>query len=236
MMRATKFYFTILVGILLGVAAERFGLVQYAFTEDRFFYILLLILQHIALVIMSIVPAIILATITGILLSRTKARAVKSIVLYILSLGQTIPALALFAFCMLWLGVGTKGAIFALIIISIIPIARNTTVGLMQIPKTTLDAAQGLGMKPSRILIEIELPLAMPLILTAIQIALVLNICTAALAFIIGAGGLGDLIFTGIAMNDVQPMILGTILTMVIAFSADRCLAKIKRKFKYDQR
>mgnify|MGYP002624437472 FL=1 len=88
-------------------------------------------------------------------------------------------------------------------------------------------------MGPFRVLFEVEFPLAMQLILTSIQIALVINISTATLAYVVGAGGLGDLIFTGIVMLDTRPMILGMLFTMLIAYSADRLIAILKRKFQY---
>ncbi|MFW6236472.1 MAG: ABC transporter permease, partial [Desulfovibrionales bacterium] len=116
---------------------------------------------------------------------------------------------------------GSKPAIFALFVYSTLPIARNTLAGILAVPSSYLDAARGIGMSPMRILFEVELPNAMTVILTGVRIALVINIGTAALGYLIGAGGLGDLIFTGINLMQPEKLLAGALPTTLLALAGD---------------
>jgi osmoprotectant transport system permease protein len=118
-------------------------------------------------------------------------------------------------------GIGTKPAIFALTIYSILPIARNTLAGITAVPPELIDAGKGMGMPPIRILMEVEIPNAMKVILTGFRVALIINIGTAALAYVIGAGGLGDLIFTGISLMQTDTLLAGAIPVTLLALFAD---------------
>lgn len=122
---------------------------------------------------------------------------------------------------MSFLGIGTKPAIFALTIYSILPIARNTLAGITAVPPELIDAGKGMGMPPLRILVEVEIPNAMKVILTGFRVALIINIGTAALAYVIGAGGLGDLIFTGISLMQTDKLLAGAIPVTLLALFAD---------------
>ena len=122
---------------------------------------------------------------------------------------------------MSFLGIGTKPAIFALTIYSILPIARNTLAGITAVPPELIDAGKGMGMPPIRILMEVEIPNAMKVILTGFRVALIINIGTAALAYVIGAGGLGDLIFTGINLMQTDKLLAGAIPVTLLALFAD---------------
>jgi osmoprotectant transport system permease protein len=141
--------------------------------------------------------------------------------MYIIGLGQTIPSLAVLALAMSFLGIGTKPAVFALTIYSILPIARNTLAGITAVPPELIDAGKGMGMPPMRILMEVEIPNAMKVILTGFRVALIINIGTAALAYVIGAGGLGDLIFTGISLMQTDKLLAGAIPVTLLALFAD---------------
>jgi osmoprotectant transport system permease protein len=130
-------------------------------------------------------------------------------------------AISMFLATALGLGIGMKPAIFALTIYSILPIARNTLAGIISVPPALLDAAKGMGMPPRTILWEVELPNALRVIITGFRIALIINIGTAALAFLIGAGGLGDLIFTGISLMEPDRLLAGAIPVTLLALLAD---------------
>jgi osmoprotectant transport system permease protein len=126
------------------------------------------------------------------------------------------------------LGIGFKTAVFALFIYSILPIFRNTVAGIDSIDKNLIDAAKGMGMKPHQILFRIELPNSAYSILAGIRTAVVLNIGTAALAYVIGGGGLGVWIFTGIQLFDNGFLISGAIPVTLLAIFADYLLRKLE--------
>ncbi len=126
------------------------------------------------------------------------------------------------------LGIGFKTAVFALFIYSLLPIYRNTVAGIDSIDEDLIDAAKGMGMKPSQILFRIELPNAAYSILAGIRTAVVLNIGTAALAYVVGGGGLGVWIFTGIQLFDNGYLISGAVPVTLMAIMADYILRGVE--------
>ncbi|MBN1830138.1 MAG: ABC transporter permease [Deltaproteobacteria bacterium] len=218
-----KIYRLILMAIILfaGVMAERTGLIEYLSDPYEYPVIIELILQHIHIVALSMAFAAAIGLAAGIILTRRRFRKFAGICMYIIGLGQTIPSLAVLALAMSFLGIGTKPAVFALTIYSILPIARNTLAGIMAVPPSLIDAGKGMGMTPLKILFEVELPNAMQVILTGFRIALIINIGTAALSYLIGAGGLGDLIFTGISLMQTEKLLAGAIPITLMALFAD---------------
>jgi osmoprotectant transport system permease protein len=141
--------------------------------------------------------------------------------MYVIGLGQTIPSLAVLALTMSFLGIGSKPAIFALFVYSTLPIARNTLAGILSVSPAIIDAAKGMGMKSNRILWQVEVPNALHIILTGVRVALIINIGTAALGYLIGAGGLGDLIFTGISLMQADKLLAGALPVTLLALMAD---------------
>ena len=204
-----------------GVGAQKIGLIAYVTDPYEYPYILALLWQHLYLVAISMFLATALGLGIGIILTRRRFKKYAGVCMYIVSLGQTIPSLAVIALAMSFLGIGMKPAIFALTIYSILPIARNTLAGIISVPPALLDAAKGMGMPPRTILWEVELPNALLVIITGFRIALIINIGTAALAFLIGAGGLGDLIFTGISLMEPDRLLAGAIPVTLLALLAD---------------
>lgn len=218
-----KLYRVILaVAILVaGMVAERTGLIEYLSDPYEYPVIMELFMQHLYMVTLSMTFATIIGISAGILLTRQRFRKYAGICMYIIGLGQTIPSLAVLALAMSFLGIGTKPAIFALTIYSILPIARNTLAGITAVPPELIDAGKGMGMPPIKVLMEVEIPNAMKVILTGFRVALIINIGTAALAYVIGAGGLGDLIFTGINLMQTDKLLAGAIPVTLLALFAD---------------
>ncbi|HEX7064148.1 MAG TPA: ABC transporter permease, partial [Bacillales bacterium] len=138
--------------------------------------------------------------------------------------GQTIPNLAVLSLMMGILGLGFKTAAFALFIYSLLPIFRNTVAGIDSVDHHLIDAAKGMGMKPHQILFRIELPNALYSIMAGVRTAVVLNIGAAALAFMIGAGGLGAWIFTGITTFDNGLLLSGAVPVTLLALLVDYLL------------
>lgn len=218
-----KLYGILIFSLILiaGIGLERTGTINYL--SDPYVYpeLTRLLFQHFYLVIYSMVIATILGLGIGILLTRPMFKKFVGMVMYIVGLGQTIPSLAVLALVMSVLGIGAKPAIFALIVYSILPIARNTLAGINAVPTSTVDAAKGMGMTSWGILLNVELPMAMKVILTGFRVALVINIGTTALAYLIGAGGMGDYIFSGINMMMTEKLLAGAIPVTLMALLAD---------------
>jgi osmoprotectant transport system permease protein len=218
-----KAYRFILYIILLaaGVSIDKAGLIKYLSDPFELHYTLNLIIQHVNMVLASMSVATLIGLSIGIIFTRPGFKKYSGFVMYIAGLGQTIPSLAVIAIAMSFIGIGFKAAVFALCIYSILPIARNTLVGISSVPSWIIDAARGIGMPKYRILFQIEIPNAMKVILTGFRVALIINISTAALAFLIGAGGLGDDIFTGIALMRMDKLLAGAIPTTLLALFGD---------------
>lgn len=212
--------------LVFGVYAVNSGLTGYMFQNSA--RLINLLKQHLLLVGISMSLATIIGVSIGILLSRPGLKKYQGIVMYIVGLGQTIPSLAVLALTMSILGIGMQPAIFALTIYTILPIARNTLAGLNSVADDLLDAAQGMGLSQWRILWEVELPNALQVILTGIRLALVINIGTAALGALVGAGGLGAQIFTGISFLDTKLLLSGAVPTALLALLADYGVQKLE--------
>lgn len=219
----TRIYRLALVLLLLGagVAMERTGLLDYLSDPFEYAYTLTLIRQHIVMVAVAMLLATTLGVTVGIVFTRAKMKAYAGIVMYIVGLGQTIPSLAVVAIVMSFMGIGFKPALFALFVYSVLPIARNTLAGINAVPNWLLDAAKGMGMNNRQILWHVELPNAMQVMLTGFRISLVICIGTAALAFLIGAGGLGEHIFIGIDLMRTDKLLAGAVPTILLALLAD---------------
>jgi len=177
--------------------------------------------QHIALALGALLIACAIALPIGIVLSRPALRGSAENIIQLLNIGATVPTLAVLALAMLWLGLGDIPALFALVLIALLPIARNTYSGLIAVPPALIESAKGMGMTPTQTLFWVELPNALFVIVAGIRVASVITIGTVPLAFVIGGGGLGALIFAGIDLADDAMMLAGAIPTAVIAVLCD---------------
>jgi osmoprotectant transport system permease protein len=214
-------FFLLIILLVAGMSLERTGMMEYLSDPYELEYTVHLVKQHMELVGMSMAMATVLGLAVGLIFTRPKFERYSGPVMYMVGLGQTIPSLAVIALAMSVLGIGFKAAVFALLIYSMLPIARNTMAGIKAIPTGLIEAARGMGMSNMRILFQIEIPNAMDVILTGFRVALVINIGTAALAFLIGAGGLGEHIFIGINLMRMDKLLAGAIPTILLALFAD---------------
>lgn len=186
--------------------------------------------EHIYIVVVSSLLSIFTAVPLGLLLTRPRFKKFGDRILGIVNIGQTIPSLAIVALFVGLLGIGARTAILALWIYSLLPILRNTMVGILNLDQAVLEAARGIGMKPRRILTKVEVPLALPIIVAGIRTAVTINIGTAILAAFVGGGGLGDLIISGSNINRWQIRILGASLPAMMAIVADTVFSAIEEK------
>ncbi|WP_294607260.1 ABC transporter permease [uncultured Roseovarius sp.] len=203
------------IGVLIGFS----GIIDQILTywED----IVYLTRQHVILVLASGSAAILIGVPVGIWLSRPSMAGVAETIMQVFNIGTTIPTLAVIALSMTLLGIGFAPAFFGLFVASLLPIVRNTYAGLLAVPAHLKEAAHGMGMKPAQILFRIELPNALYVIFSGIRTALAINVGTTPLAFLIGGGGLGELIFTGIDLMDTGMLLAGAIPTAGLAVLVD---------------
>lgn len=184
--------------------------------------------QHIMLVTISGGLAILVGVPVGIVLTRQRYRRFGDIALQALNIGATIPTLAVLALSMSVLGIGDRPALFALFVASLLPIVGNTIAGIRAVSPHLMEAARGMGLSPGQILLKVELPNALFVIFAGIRTALAVNVGTAPLAFLIGGGGLGELIFSGIALNEFGTMLSGAIPTAVLAIFVDFIVGQLQ--------
>ena len=187
-------------------------------------------LEHFWLVAISMAIAILIGVPLGIFLTRRPRW--KSVVLGTNNVIQTIPSLALFGLLLPlpWFGVRAERlAVAALALYAILPIVQNTYAGIAGIDTSLRDAAVGLGLTPRQLLWMLELPLAVPVIFAGIRVATVITVGLATIAAAIGAGGLGEFIFRGLAMVDNRATLAGAIPAALMALAADLILGGIQR-------
>jgi osmoprotectant transport system permease protein len=177
--------------------------------------------QHLNLVAASGAIAIAIGLPLGIALTRTAIRPYANAITQFVNLGTTIPTLAILALAMSVLGIGAPSAIFGLVMLTLLPIVLNTIAGLRMVPAYLIEAARGMGMTNTQILFRVELPNAAFVILAGLRTALAINVGTVPLAFLIGAGGLGELIFTGIDLMEPSMLLAGAIPTALLAILVD---------------
>ncbi|MEV6264999.1 ABC transporter permease [Streptomyces sp. NPDC051784] len=177
--------------------------------------------QHVRLTAISTFWVLIIAIPLGIALTRRGIRKAAPVVTAVANIGQATPAIGLLALLVIWLGIGPSTAITGMVIYAVLPVLSNTVAGLNAIEPTLVEASKGIGMSPMSTLTRVELPLAVPLILAGVRTALVLNVGTATLATFGGGGGLGDLITSGIQTQRMPVLILGSVLTVVLALLVD---------------
>lgn len=187
--------------------------------------------EHLVLVLVSTLLAVVIGVPLGIALTR-RPRLARP-VLGFANVVQTIPSLALFGFLIplpLIGGIGARTAIAALVVYALLPILRNTYTGILSVDPAVIESATGLGMTPGQRLRQVELPLALPVVLAGVRIATVISIGLATIAAAIGAGGLGVLIYRGVAIVDHRLILAGAVPAALLALAADAGLGLVERR------
>lgn len=194
-------------------------------------------MEHLGLVALSAGVAVAVGVPLGILVTRWAG--VRGPVLGAANVLQTIPSLALFGFLIplpFLGGIGARTAIVALVLYGLLPIIRNTYVGITGVDAAVRDAARGMGMTDGQVLRMVELPLAAPVILAGIRVATVMGVGIATIAAAIGAGGLGVFIFSGVAMVNNDQILAGAIPAAGLALLADGALHLLERRLDWKRR
>lgn len=185
------------------------------------------VLEHLYLVFMAFIFTSIFGLLFGIIAYIFKA--LRAVILWAVDLLQTVPVLALLGFIMLFFGGTSTTVIIGIVLYSLLPVVRNTHVGLTNIDPAVKEAAKGMGMTRSQRLFMVELPLAFPIIFTGIRIAVVNSIGIAVFSFVVGGGGLGIIIYRSIYIQDLGTIALATVILMAMAIVFDYGMGFIEK-------
>ena len=177
--------------------------------------------QHLVLTLQSTVLVLVIGIPLGVLLTRGPLRRASPYVLAVANFGQAAPAVGLIVLLAAWLGLNSSSAVIALVLYAILPVLRNTMIGVQSVDDRLVEAGRGMGMSAFSVLMRVELPLAVPVMLSGIRTALVLLVGTASLATFVGAGGLGLLITTGVTLFLPKVLVAGALLVALLALSID---------------
>jgi len=202
-----------------------------AFFQDHFLEIGEQTLEHLGITLVSLFLAALVGISTGVILTRRQHLAQP--VLAFVNIVQTIPSLALLGFLLPFFGIGVVPAIIALFLYALLPIVRNTYTGIIEVDPAVKEAAKGMGMSDSQVLMKVDLPLAVPVIFAGIRTAMVLTVGIATLTALIAAGGLGEFIFRGIAVNNVYMILAGAIPASLLAIVLDAILGLLQSRIQY---
>jgi osmoprotectant transport system permease protein len=187
-----------------------------------------LVLQHMLLVALSSGLTILVAIPLGIFVTRSSGRPFLPITNDLTALGQTFPPVAVLALAVPLMGFGLKPTVLALFLYGLMPVVRNTIAGLEAIPREIREAARGMGMTGSQILFRVELPLAARVIMAGVRVSVVINVGTAMVGAVIGAGGLGSPIIAGLIQDNLAFVIEGALPAAMLALLLDQALAGVE--------
>ncbi|MGH3516742.1 MAG: ABC transporter permease [Haloechinothrix sp.] len=177
--------------------------------------------DHVVLTLVSTVLVLAIAIPLGVLLTRPGLGPVGRPAIGVFNIGQALPTIGLLALAALVWDIGFWPAVVGLVAYTVLPVLRNTMVGLQQVDPAVIESARGMGMTRRTVLLRIELPLSVPIIMAGVRTALVINVGTATLATFVGAGGLGDIIVAGTSASRELVIIVGAVLTAVLALLVD---------------
>lgn len=198
----------------------------YSYIIGHWDYILGLIWVHLKITGTAMFFAILVAVPVGILL--TRFRKLSTIVIGAVGILQTIPSLALLALMIPFFGIGFKPAVIALFLYALLPIVRNTYIGVRGVTPELVEAARGLGMTRLQVLIKVQVPIALPVIIAGIRTSTVICVGTATIAALIGSGGLGSLIYRGLQQLKATLIVTGAFFSAILALGLDYGLGAVE--------
>jgi len=186
--------------------------------------------EHMIIASTVILISILITIPLAIYMTRMKSDKLRGLIFSIANIFQTIPTIALLAIMIPIFGIGFTPAIVALYLYALLPLLRNTYAGMESVDEEMVEAAKGMGFSPIQQLIKVELPIAIPYIMSGLRVTVVYIISWTTLAALIGAGGLGDLVLAGIGYNDTHMIFTGAFLAIIIAVILDLILGMIERR------
>ena len=197
---------------------------------ERKEFFLTLFIQHMYLTFLAILIITVIGIAVGIYMTRNKVLA--GFIMGTVNIIYTIPSIALFGFLVALTGVGNKSALIALCIYGLLPVIRNTYVGINEVDPFLIQAATGMGSTDRQLLLKVQVPLALPVIFAGFRTMVVMTIALGAIASFIGAGGLGVAIWRGITTNFPEMTFAGSLLVAGLAFVVDFILGLVERLMK----
>ncbi len=197
---------------------------------DRWEFFSELLVQHIILTLIAIAFITVIGLILGMFMTRHRIFA--KIVLAITNFLYTIPSIALFGFLVIFTGIGDTSAIIALVLYGLLPIIRNTYVGIREVDPQIIESALGMGSTNMQMLFKVQFPLALPVIFAGFRTMVIMTIALAGIASFIGAGGLGVAIWRGITTNFPAMTIAGSLLVALLAILTDFVIERVERRVK----
>ena len=195
--------------------------------------LIVLVMEHLSLVTISSSLTILIGVPVGVWVTRPAGRNFLPLVTDITSFGQTFPPVAVLALAVPMLGFGLLPTVAALFLYGLLPVVRNTIAGLSAVPPGSLETAYGMGMSRWQALFRVEIPLSARVILAGIRTSVIINIGTAMIGAVIGAGGLGSPIIAGLVQDNIAFILEGAIPAAMLAVLADQLLANIEESFAY---
>jgi osmoprotectant transport system permease protein len=208
-----------------------------SFFVEHWREVLVLTREHMMIVLAATGLAVLIGLPLGILLTRIKS--LQTPILGVANILQTVPSLALFGLLIpipFIGGIGARTAVIALALYALLPVIRNTVTGILGIDPKVREAATAMGMTDGQILRGVELPLAAPVILTGIRVAVVISVGVATVAAAVGAGGLGTYIFRGLRQNDNYLLLAGALAAALLALLCDFVLGQVEKSYKIGER
>jgi osmoprotectant transport system permease protein len=211
------------------------GIIElFQYMQDHAVHLLSLTWDHILMVISGLGLALIVGIPLGVVSARNER--VASVILAVANVIQVMPSLALLALLMLYLGLGFKTIVVGLFLYSLLPIIRNTYVGLKEVDAGISEAGKGLGMSPWQLLLKVQLPLSLPFLMAGLRVAAVIAIGVATLAPLFGGDGLGREIYSGLNLRNSMKIYAGAIPAAVLAILADIFLGRLQENLKSGSR
>jgi osmoprotectant transport system permease protein len=185
---------------------------------------------HLFIFIVALTGAIIIGITLSIIITSEGKEKIGRIILSIMGAAQSIPSIVIISIVFIFIGIGMKPTIIALVFYSLVPIIFNATSGLLSVPYDVIDAGKGIGYTNRQILWKIKMPIALPIIIGGIRSSATIIIGSATVAAVIGGGGLGDFIFIGLRVNRIEMLLTGAITVAILALIIDAIIGRIETK------
>jgi osmoprotectant transport system permease protein len=189
-----------------------------------------LLAEHLGLVAISSIAAVLLGVSVGLFVTRPAGRDFLKLVGDMSSLAQTVPPVAVLALAVPFIGFGFKPTVAALFLYSILPVIRNTIAGIESVSPPLIEAARGVGMTDRQILLKVEIPLSFSVIMAGIRTSVVINVGTATIGAVVGAGGLGTPIVSGLVRENPAFVLEGALIAAMLAFIIDQYLGRLEQR------
>lgn len=184
---------------------------------------------HLFIFIIAFIGAIIIGISLSIMITKEGREKIGQVILTIMGAAQSIPSIVIISIVFIFVGIGIKPTIIALVLYSLVPIIFNTTSGLLSVPYNVIDAGKGIGYSNRQVLWKIKIPMALPVIMGGIRSSATIIIGSATVAAVIGGGGLGDFILIGLRVYRIEMLLTGAITVALLALTVDALIAKVEK-------